>query len=119
MNLLLLVNDEGVKYYCLNRNMSRLLMHTTTSANNQVFLCNYCLQRSRDNTDREMARKLLKENEILCTPHGAQNVELPTGKYSHTDFKAVSYTHLDVYKRQPAVRSCVFFFRLGPYEFVI
>ena len=56
VNLLLLVNYEGVKHYCLIGNMSRLL-NTLTKSKSSSFYCNYCLQRFRDNTDPEMARK--------------------------------------------------------------
>ena len=73
--------------------MSRLLLHTTTSANNPVFICNYCLQQFRDKTDPEEARKRMKEHEILCTPHGTQKVELPTGKYSKMYFKDYTKCH--------------------------
>lgn len=79
VNLLLLITEEGIKHYCLVRSLSRMLHSVTSKGNNPSFYCNYCLQRFRDKSDPEEARKRLKEHEVLCTPHGAQKVLLPTG----------------------------------------
>ena len=92
VNLLLIVNDEGVKHYCLIRSMSRLLNPLAKSKAPSVY-CNYCLKRFRDNTDPEMARKRLEDHETLCMPHGAQKVELPSGKYRNMYFKAYTKYH--------------------------